>query len=77
MTVFVVVGILQRIWRGPVWEYINFTLAGWVYLLLFLLLYLTWRDTHSWRQVIRQNLLYLVICFVLPFLAYLLFFVVR
>lgn len=77
MTVFVVVGILQRIWRGSVWEYINFTFAGWAYLLLFLLLCLTWRDTHSWRQGFRQNLLYLVICFVLPLLAYLLFFVVR
>ena len=59
-----------------IWDYTVLLIICYLFLigalvLLALSCYLSWRDTHSFRQVFRQNRLWLITLLLLPMLAFL------
>ena len=68
--------VARNIWCIPVLDAIVKVIGSAFIFLMFLMLYLSWRETHSFRQVFKQNWVNIV-TFILPITILLLYVIYR
>ena len=73
---FLPVLIARNIWEIPVLDALAMVVALTLFFLIFLMLYLSWHETHSFWQVFKQNWINIV-AFVIPITILLLYVLYR
>ena len=69
---FLPVLVARNIWDIPVLDVIAMVVATTFFFAMFLMLYLSWRETHSFWQVFKQNWINIV-TFIIPITILLLY----
>lgn len=69
---FLPILVASNIWNIPVLDAIAMVVAITYFFAMFLMLYLSWRETHSFWQVFKQNWIYIV-TFIIPITIFLLY----
>ena len=72
-TCFLICGLIGKAWKNPYFEVVLEIMGILLFFMLLLLPYLTWRDTHSFREVCRQNKISVFFLIFLPLWWYLLY----
>ena len=63
--ILVLLGLARKIWDNPVLDVISKVFGTFFALLMFFMLYLSWRETHSFREVFKQNWI-IFVAFIFP-----------